>query len=102
MPAENPSPERSSTSAPGVSRSAADGAFEFAVRAGQPDVTLNVAAAGLQRVTITPDGDPILATSWPSPFVVRLERPSLAIRGRVLDAAGHPCPDAWVDLLDTT
>ncbi|MCE9596171.1 MAG: sigma-70 family RNA polymerase sigma factor [Planctomycetes bacterium] len=83
-------------------RSDARGEFEFPVSAGSTDEVVTVAAVGRQSVSVEATGDAALDASWPSPFVIRLDRRALAIRGRVVDERGQPLTDAWVDLFDPT
>ncbi len=83
-------------------RSDADGRFEIPIAKDLKDVVLLAAARGRMSTTLEPQGDPALESSWPVPLVIRLNRPALAIRGRVVDAQGLPLPDAWIDLIDGT
>ncbi len=83
-------------------RSDERGEFRFPIEKERTDVVLMAAASGRRFVTIEPSSDPTLETSWPTPLVIRLDKPALAIRGSVLDEQGDPLPDAWIEILDGT
>jgi protocatechuate 3,4-dioxygenase beta subunit len=83
-------------------RSDSRGGFDFPLPENMRDVVVIVAARGKQTEKIEPAGDPTLASSWPAPFTIRLDRPALAVRGSVIDEKGRALPDAWVDVIDGT
>ncbi|MCC6405758.1 MAG: sigma-70 family RNA polymerase sigma factor [Planctomycetes bacterium] len=83
-------------------RSDALGRFELPIFRGQPPAVITAGAPGHVLIALECSGDPTLEASWPEPLVLRLERPSLTLSGRVVDERGRPRPDAWVDLVDGT
>ncbi len=83
-------------------RSDERGEFRFPIEKERTDIVLKVAASGRRFVTVEPSADPTLESSWPTPLIIRLDKPALTISGGVLNEQGDPLPDAWIDILDGT
>ena len=83
-----------------VSISDAHGAFTIDLGKGRDLARLAAVAAGMQPAVFVPERDATGKPIWPARVVLQLGKAPLAMRGRVLDRAGHPVAGAKVWIAD--